>query len=511
MENSNDKIICATRKRLTSTQIVVESTITVDSEENLSKILAVKARANVFNRLTEIVGTDANVTGRVVIDLLYLTDGEMVGTNRSASDFTAKLQDEALTQNSRVFARSSVLDSAVQSVNGNTVKVATTVEVSGFMVENKEVPCLTGVGENMYAKTEEVVTEYLLTDLCDKFTEELTYTAKSGIKRVLLIEPEVAIKEQTPGYNFVTVSGEINTKILFVNNKETPELETITISDDFKQQIEINNVTENTKLELGAGVVDEEVTVTLTENDDGSTTIVVANPIEVCIRAYEERTDMCVCDLYSTKNEISTTTTSYTCQITKGYEYYENKIEGSVSLSDGDPRVDKYLASGGTNVALSNAYVQNGELVVEGIAKTNIIYLNDELGSIYSVDVEFPFVLNNKTDFPENSDVDVFVALKDVDVMVKKGRDVFFEAKAKVFATASQNTSGAVLAAVEEGDELLPKDSAIEIYFAKAGETIWDIAKELKVPEDLLTNQNPNVTDPLETDQSLAVYFQKTK
>ena len=59
--------------------------------------------------------------------------------------------------------------------------------------------------------------------------------------------------------------------------------------------------------------------------------------------------------------------------------------------------------------------------------------------------------------------------------------------------------------------ELEPKDSAIEVYFAKSGERVWDIAKGLKVSSEMICNQNPDITDPLEKDQNIAIYYRKER
>ena len=60
-------------------------------------------------------------------------------------------------------------------------------------------------------------------------------------------------------------------------------------------------------------------------------------------------------------------------------------------------------------------------------------------------------------------------------------------------------------------DEYPQKDCAIEIYFAKAGENTWDIAKKLNIKEELLYNQNPDLKEILEKDEKLAIYYKLEK
>ena len=76
-------------------------------------------------------------------------------------------------------------------------------------------------------------------------------------------------------------------------------------------------------------------------------------------------------------------------------------------------------------MAITNSYLKGGEVFVEGVSKTNVIYLNDETNSLHSVVIEVPFVVSEKSSANcENATVEsVFAVLYDVDVVAKKGRD----------------------------------------------------------------------------------------
>ena len=74
----------------------------------------------------------------------------------------------------------------------------------------------------------------------------------------------------------------------------------------------------------------------------------------------------------------------------------------------------------------------------------------------------------------------------------------------------SFETEVEVVTKIDEIRTLPQNDSAIEIYFAKTGDTIWDIAKELKVTEEQLLNQNPDLVSPLEKDEKVVLYYNLT-
>lgn len=101
------------------------------------------------------------------------------------------------------------------------------------------------------------------------------------------------------------------------------------------------------------------------------------------------------------------------------------------------------------------------------------------------------------------------MTLTDVDVVVKKGREFFFDAKLKVCAQYDSDEVGAVISSVEKMGEYDERDCAMELVFAQAGQSAWDIAKELRVREENVMLQNPELAFPLESDESVVVYYQK--
>ena len=109
----------------------------------------------------------------------------------------------------------------------------------------------------------------------------------------------------------------------------------------------------------------------------------------------------------------------------------EGKIEGNMVLEDDKPRVDKILFSAGSDVNITNKYIKEDKIYIEGIAKTYIVYLNDETNSINSVELEIPFTVNDKFE-GEEREIFASAVIYDSDVAVKKGRELFYDAKIKI-------------------------------------------------------------------------------
>ena len=136
--------------------------------------------------------------------------------------------------------------------------------------------------------------------------------------------------------------------------------------------------------------------------------------------------------------------------------------------------------------------------------------MNDETNSLHSVTIELPFVVSDKADIEcTNTEVEVDVAICDVDVVVKKGREFYFDAKLKINAQYYCSQIGAVISYAQQSAQYQESDCAIQLVFASEGQSAWDVAKMIRVEEEVIYLQNPEVVFPLEKDTNLIVYYQK--
>lgn len=509
MENLYDKVLSMKKYKLMPEQVVVENNISIEGPEEVVKVLSINSNIDLDKPL-EALGGEILISGKMITNVVYATaDGEL-NNQVSMSPFGYKMSNQNISSGAKLNINATVVNTEVNKLMNNQLKVLTTVNVEGVVVKNNEVEYLKDSENNTFVKQKEQEIVYLAGDYCERFEEKLEATVKNGVKKVLMTNVECLVKEWNVGLNFVSVECEIYAKVLYADNQEISELQTITISKNIRQEIEANGISKDACLDLFAVVVNEGLLTEIVENN-GETTIGVNIPIMVCFNAYECNKILSVVDIYSTKNILSIQNDSVENDRVCKPEYLESKIEGNVVLTDDQPRIDKYLATTNVSIITSNGYIQNGVLTLEGIVTANVIYLNDELGGIQSVEIEMPYVIDKKVDIEDQTLIEPIMCLSDVDVMVKRGREIYFDAKAKALINVSCMTNFGLISRVDNVGEEQDKDSAIEIYFARAGESFWDIAKNLRIPSEIIRNQNPELADPLEKDQNIALYYQKER
>ena len=123
--------------------------------------------------------------------------------------------------------------------------------------------------------------------------------------------------------------------------------------------------------------------------------------------------------------------------------------------------------------------------------------------------LDVPFALKEKIDCEEGALLNVDAIVCDVDVVVKKGREFYYDAKVKASVNCCHDLLSGVISDAQLIEDERQKDYAMEIIFAPKGKELWDIAKSARVKEEQILAQNPEVIFPCNEDTPLVVFEQR--
>lgn len=506
--NSCEKFYCVKKTRLSDATASFECSVNIDCTENITKVLAVDVSSGLPQ--TEALTNEANINGNALVTIVYLTESGLVGNATYCSPYSLKVTSSEITPSAKVLAKVTNVDSKVTSLNSNTAKVQYEVMLKVYVLSTVEVPYLDKVTDDICQTTEEVSYQSLAGTCHNNWIENIELSVKEPIRQVVSVSSDVHLIGQEASEGFVTLSAMLLSKITYVTDTEDAQIKTLYNKTEIKQEVECEYAKKGSLLDV---VIDDnscEVKTSVTENGE-EVKLNITIPIDVYVAVYDTNTVTLTSDLFSTKNLLTSTTQSYENTVSCEPIVFDKKIEGSLTLSEDEPRIDKLLAVNYSKVVVTNEYIDMGTYNVSGVLTSNLIYFNDEESRPNSVDVEIPFVVSYQTDIEGDVMFDTSVSVCDVDVMVKKGRDVYVDAVILVHSNVCKTTQGAVISDIETVEQLPEKDCAIEIYFGKVGEKIWDIAKKLFIKPELIYKQNPSLTDDaLAEDTKIALYYQKT-
>lgn len=475
------------------------------TDKNVTKILSVNSCFYVDS--TELLVGEVNFNGSLLTNVVYLKDDGKMENLKISTPFNSKYENSSINVNGAIQLVPNIVSSEIEKLGNDTARVKTTIEVSFYHLENQDVQVYAGGDENIFVMQSEIPLSNFTGRNCSTFTQPVILDSKMPIGEILSLNTGALIKKVDSLDSMIIFEGEVFARALVSTNEDRPLLIALSNFENFREEIEDGNAKKESVIEASARVVCENVETKILEDNQS---LEVSIPVKLCYEIYENKNITITTDAYATKNDIALTTIGFQSTKHLGNENFDFKIDGNITLDESLPRIDKILAVDGSYITLTNVAYENRELLIEGILHATVIYLNDDENAIYSVEVEIPFSQTERTNL-DNADVNVKAEtiLYNVDATAKRGREIFVDGKIKLCAWFNKTIANAIISDIVLGEEIEQNTSAIEIYYAVPGQTIWDIAKDLKVLQDVIRTQNPNLTEPLVGGEKVVYYNQK--
>lgn len=504
MAESNQKILVVNKRMLGSVQSNVECKMSSNDQKVLGLLMS-SAKVEVTG--CEALQKEANVSGKIVIDILFKTENDEIDSMSSAFAFSCKVEGD-FEPNLGTMATAEVVDYVVDDVNEDEVRfvVTTGVKVLGYPQTEFEVA---GCTDDLCVKMSTNSATRLTKSSNQKLVDTLSFDIKDKIKKILRVDVQTICKDVQVGNGYVTLNGEDIVDILYVEDDVEPKLKSASFVQPFGEELEVGGVTKESLIDQFITVKHDAITNTLEQGEDGAK-VNINREANVQIFAFEKFDFESIEDVYSLTHTTLVSTNSYNYLAPQKQMFFQNKIDGTVTAGENTPRIDKVLENSANTLKILSYYVQDDEIIIQGTMQTTVLYLNDENSTIESIEVEIPFEVKQRIEEIPDAVVDVECALDGVDVVAKRGKDIFVEAEIKTYVSVYSTKTGAAISSVELQEELPPKTSAMEIYFANAGQTLWDVAKDMTESVETLEKFNTDLPEVMTGEEKIVCYRKKT-
>ncbi len=477
---------------------------TIPLPENVANVLSASANITITN--FEVLMGQVNFSAEVCLNIIYSLDDGTISNYKTCENISGKFEDLGLDPNTLVKILPNIIDIEIEKVeNGNSLRIKLSLEYEMDMIKNQEISVYKNQDENTYVKENDIeISKHILRN-CFNFNQKTIFDTKVPVRQILNTTSTAIINKCEALDGMVAFEGEITTRLLYSSEDDRPVVVSLINKENFREEFEDTKSTKSSMIEAYARVIQREIEETI--NKEGKT-VDVTVPVRICYDLFERTPVTITVDAFSTLNEVNLTTEAFLSNQVSGYEVIENKIDGSVTLDEQALRIDKILAVDGAYLTTTNQIFEDGELRLEGIIHLNIIFLNDEEEKINSISIEIPFSF--KENIGENElDLKTESNIVEIDAIVKRGRDVYVDGKVKTTVWINKEIKNAIINSIEFGEPLPEKNGAIEIYFAREGETFWEVAKDLKISEETLKLQNPEIVEPFTQPEKIVYFDQK--
>ncbi len=434
----------------------------------------------------------ADVSGRADFTLIYLDyDGNPSSANYNA-DFnvrldgdvhpTDKLSIELKAVEWNVSSKDILTLSAVVQVHGTAMKVLPLNMLSGAdnsFVTTKTVTIPTMIESTTYSfPVDEETTVGEVEKVLSLSTKcSLTHT-KVGDKQVDMTVDTIATITYMEG-------GGIHTTSFLVSSDESVSVDNIARGDKvyILPQVKYGKV-------VLAGVTGENI-------------LRFEGEIGVSIHALRYEDKEVIEDLFMLTHNTEVERNEVDIMAFVGTGFYKERISGETTLPDcesatliGVPAVTAFVAKA----------IYDDGLTVEGIATAEILYhTGDTVGSARA---EVPYSINLIGDFTDKNIARVTV----LDVTVKiKGATAEINLLLALEISSYTNHQITYINEVQLGEERPVNTSALSMYVAKEGDTMWDVCKALTATPEQILAQNPTLTFPLKQCDKVIYFRQLTK
>ncbi|MDR0855726.1 MAG: LysM peptidoglycan-binding domain-containing protein [Christensenellaceae bacterium] len=376
------------------------------------------------------------------------------------------------------------------------IKIFTNIELSGYVTAPYSFtfcePC-----SGIYAKTAPAEIEKLVAIKEAEIIASEEYDLKDAQSRDLSVESRAIVTGVNVGGEVVTVNGVVYTHIIYLSGDN---LTSRTFSSNFKSEILAQGISENDFVSI---IADCDATNLTKLNEDG-TKIRIETVISLSGCGIVKEQVYPVVDAYSCDNELTVVeqeaeTDSHLC-VASGAE----RIGGSVRIDESKPRIRSVVCVSGVYPEGEEA-TNFDELLVEGKVGANVIYL-DENDAYSQVKAQIPYKISVARNFPCKNDITANTVVSGLTARAKRNDEIEItgEVFSEVYASGAKTIK--YIGEIKEKEPVKRNPAALTITFAKAGETLWDIAKKLKVGEDELLSRNKTLELPLKGGEKIVYY-----
>ena len=490
------KVVSSTRKTVGCMQTVVEIKLPT-ADTGIASVLSVGAKSVVVNN--EVVGKDIVFNGVVDFQAVYRAE------SISAVDYSAEFRDKFVTTETidgELILSSSIID-VTSSIVGGGIRVVAVVEVTIDQIVNENLSVLTAVdGDDIHISNNEMNYSTYIGKANEKFDVNVDIEL-AGVANVLMVTPMVSVYSVEPRENYLVVSGKVDLDICAQTGDNVNSLATYYKNNDFSWEVAYDGINNNAIIQSIVNIVYNEVKVsTFVENGVANLSVVV--PVNYMGFVFKQNQLETIEDVYLEKNYLSITCENFRTIDCGGSISFKDNISGTATIQDTAPFIDDVLAVCTSNVVVASSRVEDGKLSVEGVANSTVAYYTKDTGEITAVQVEMPFSIEKRVDYPQATIVTV--ALENISARSKRGKEIEVSAELNIFVDLAQENSGVVITEVVLGEEKKIDDCALQIYVVKPNQTVWDIAKELSVSQELIMEQNESISLPLKAGDKIVIY-----
>lgn len=329
-----------------------------------------------------------------------------------------------------------------------------------------------------------------LTSLCQEqfsVVEEVSVGDKPVIESVLTSDVGVNITDTKAVTGKLMVNGEINLKLLYITDVESGETGKLDYLLPFNQIIDCEGIDENTINCVCCDIMSYDIRL---KNDVLSEKPLLVLDLKLCLteEGYVVENESVITDAYSTKyaTQPSFAQLGIVGDLSRLNDSHIEKA--SVAVDNG--KISKVINISSNQITSGYTCDDKG-ITVSGKVNICILAENEEKMPVFiERNIDYTHLMTSSSEYNGALNVESRVASISYRLADDSTVELRCEIKIGVSAISKENIRAVTDVDVFEDKPVKPEECALTLYFAQAGESLWNIAKSHNTALNKLIEEN---------------------
>ena len=489
MEENSKSMKITYAKNLSKFNFNTTLSVPIDSNVNIKTILDVNTY--LFDHKVECGNGKAIISGKIGVKVLYIDTDNMTNTITDSQSFSDTYLDSSITSETFLNVNNFNIVNNILSSDGS-LKINCDLSISPVAYLNLSLSNNLQANEMLITKKSELTTSTISCCVNTKFEHVTNLETKDTISKVLCNNSYFTPEKTTAQDGFAIVEGKMVSCVVYeTTTEDTTTIKEMHETSNIKCDVEIENLTKENLLDLSF-MIDKSQDEISTEFEDDNNIVSIKQKICVCGVVLKNVALDIVDDVYSTENDIETTTTKR--EYTKKAENFcvSDTISNEISLSGDETAIDEVIANLNITPEITNTYIKDNHIFIEGIVTSNLTYI-DENKEFKHKQLEIPFIINTKI-YAENSGcTHNEISIVDSRIKIKRGTIIDMEYSLFACVTVYEKETHEMIDNFTIGKQLDFSKYDFQIFIAKPNETLWELCKRIKISPDDIHKHNKDL------------------
>ena len=478
--------------------------IVPDTKPDILKLIQVDCDASITDKYTE--NGRIVLCGRVDYKVLYVPDqeNEKIKSIETSMDFRHVADASNGNDNYQILAKPTVERVEFNTVNSRKLRLRAIVRIDYEAYEMKRIDLSSVCDDDIEMKIDTIVYEDTINISEHEFTIKDRLEIPSGersVNEILKTDIKIYDTEYKPVTGKVIVKGMMNACVLYTDCEGDIKF---TESDiPFTEVFDAENVSDDVVCDIDYCVL---CVMATTEPDIDGDLREISLDIDVSasMKATRVSESQILTDCFVPYTNTKCNTEKISLKNTIERPFLTNTIRDVIVIDANAPRVNE-IYNIMTNAQILKSQLERNKIICEGKIEVYILYLTDSNENpVYSLkkDIPFSYMIDCKSD-TDGLECEMKTLVKHSSYNLNSSGEIEIRCLLSIECMLIENYE------IENITDIVTepnrKRQGMVIYFARTGESLWDIAKRYGVPCESLESQNEIETEILKEDRKLFI------